>query len=165
MPKSCVAIDPSINNCGMAIFLDDVLVAHDLLHPSRETIALNQKDSEHYRAKSRDICNQIRRIYETVKARDPKTVLVTEVPEHFGNSGYISRETGSVFKLTFVCGMIYGIAEDVVAYQPSKWKGQLSKEVVRNRLIKDYPNRDIDKLDHNIVDAIGIGHKYIRGAV
>jgi len=165
MPKSCVAIDPSINNCGMAIFIDDVLVSHDLLHPSREVLLLEQPSSEHYRAKSRDICNQIRKIYEVVKKRDPKTVLVTEVPEHFGNSGYISRETGSVFKLTFVCGMIFGISEDCVAYQPSKWKGQLSKEVVRNRLIRDYPNRDIENLDHNIVDAIGIGHKYIKGSV
>jgi len=165
MPKSCVAIDPSINNCGMAIFLDDVLVAHDLLHPSKEVVAMNLKDSEHYRFKSRDICNQIRAIYMKVKERDSKTVLVTEVPEHFGNSGYIARETGSVFKLTFVCGMIFGISEDCIAYQPSKWKGQLSKEVVRNRLIRDYPKRDIETLDHNIVDAIGIGHKYIRGSV
>jgi hypothetical protein len=88
---------------------------------------------------------------------------VTEVPEHFGTKGYIARETGSVYKLTFVCGMIYGITDNVVGYKPSKWKGQVSKEVTRNRLIRDYPEKDIANLDHNVVDAIGIGCKYIFG--
>lgn len=156
--KSCVSVDPSINNCGIAIYIDNELKTYDLLHPSKENL-----DST-YLVKARDMCNKIRAIYLKVKEIDSKVVLVTEIPEHFGTSGYIARETGSVFKLTFVCGMIYGIADNVVPYQPSKWKGQVSKEVIRNRLVRDFPdNKDIATLDHNIVDAIGIGYKYIYG--
>lgn len=152
-------MDPSINNLGIAIFSDNEYVTAQLIHPK----PINREAT--YLVKARDMCNKVREIYEKAKSVDPKIMLVTEVPEHFGISGYISRETGSVFKLTFVCGMIYGIADEVVAYQPSKWKGQMSKEIVRNRLVRTYPGMDIEKLDHNIVDAIGIGHKYIFGRV
>ncbi len=158
-PIYTVAIDPSINNLGLAVFIDNKLESFQLLHPNRENA------DGHYLVKSRDMCNKVRLIYQKIKSFDAKTMLVTEVPEHFGVSGFISRETGSIFKLTFVCGMIYSIAPDTVAYQPSKWKGQMSKEVVRNRLLRDYPEHDIKVLDHNIVDAIGIGHKYIFGSV
>lgn len=157
--KSCVAVDPSINNLGIAIFSKNVLISYHLIHPNRE----NQEAT--YLVKARDMCNKVRTVFNQCIQADPLMVLVTEVPEHFGTSGYISRETGSVFKLTFVCGMIYGIAENTIAYRPSIWKGQMSKEIVRNRLVKDYPNKGFETLDHNIIDAIGIGHKYIFGKV
>jgi hypothetical protein len=157
--KSCVAIDPSINNCGVSVFFDNELAGFELLHPSPENT------DQHYTIKARDMANKVRKIYQAMKLKDSKLVLVTEIPDNFGISGYIARETGSVMKLTFVCGMIFAIAEDAIGYMPRQWKCQLKKEVVRNRLVRKYPNMNIDRLDHNIVDAIGIGHKYIFNTV
>jgi hypothetical protein len=157
--KSCVAIDPSINNLGIAIFIDDVLETYDLVHPSPNV------SKEDFMARSRDVMMTVRHVFNRVKAMKPDLMLVTEVPEHFGVSGYVARETGSVFKLAFVCGMVYGITDDTIGFQPSKWKGQMTKEIVRNRLVLRYPDKPIESLDHNIVDAIGIGHKYIFGTV
>lgn len=157
--KSCVAVDPSVNNCGLTVFIDNELITAELLHPSKENV------DAHYSVRARDMCFKVRAIYRKIKDLDPKTRLIVEIPEHHGVSAYQSRETGSLYKLTFVCGMIYGIADDAIGYQPSGWKGQLSKEIVRNRLTRDYPDKNIENLDHNIVDSIGIGHKYIYGRV
>ena len=157
--KSCVSVDPSVNNCGLAVFIDNELVTAELLHPSKENI------DEHYSVKARDMYLKVRAIYRKIKDLDQKTRLIVEIPEHHGTSAYMSRETGSLYKLTFVCGMIYAIADDSIGYAPSKWKGQLSKEIVRNRLVRRYPDKAIENLDHNIVDSIGIGHKYLFGSV
>ena len=160
--KSCIAIDPSINNLGIAIFLDDVLHTYDLVHPQA-----NLTGEKDYTLKARDMMNKIRAILNKVKEIDSKVQLVTEIPDHFGDSGrgYIARETGAILKLSFVCGMICGLSEDTIVYKPSAWKGQMSKEVVRARLVRQYPDKEIEYLDHNIVDAIGIGQKYIFGKV
>jgi hypothetical protein len=159
--KSCVAIDPSINNLGLAIFFDDELTTYDLIHPA------SNLTNEKYTLRARDMMNKVRAIYNKAKEYDSKIVLVTEIPEHFGDGGrgYIARETGAILKLSFVCGMICGITEDTVAYEPSKWKGQMSKEIVRARLIRTYPKIDIEHMDHNIMDSIGIGRKFIFGSV
>lgn len=159
--KSCISIDPSINNCGIAIFLDDVLHTADLIHPQSNLAG------EEYTIRARDIINKIRAIYNKVKTIDDKVMLITEIPDHFGDSGrgYIARETGAILKLSFICGMICGLTENTITYKPLTWKGQMSKEVVRARLMRVYPDKQIEYMDHNIVDAIGIGHKYIFGKV
>lgn len=162
-----ISIDPSINNVGCAVFAilgkkKAALVHHVLIHPSKFA------KSENYLAKSRDICQQIVSLinnYDNVQ-------LVTEIPQHFGTGGYLARESGSVQKLTFVAGMIFNIADDVVAYEPNQWKGQLPKDVVARRLQRIYKDLQIfdEKkkkflMDHNIVDAIGIGHRHIYGKI
>lgn len=160
MVKTCVAIDPSINNCGLAVYIEGELKAFELIKPERQFI-----DVSDYKLKARSIVSQIYKIYSLLKSQYTDTALVMEVPEHFGEGqrGQIARDTGSILKLAFVCGMIYSLTDNTVTYEPSKWKGQMSKEVVRTRLVSDYPDKPIASLDHNIVDAIGIGQKYIQG--
>lgn len=182
MPNYTIAIDPSINNLGLAVFKNKTLIEHKLLKPSKGL------RKAHYLDKCRDLVEQITSIHSKFSKKG-KTKLVTEIPMHFGSTaerGFLARESGSVYKLTFICGMIYNIAKDVQAYEPREWKGQMPKDVVGKRLQLDYPKLHImlkDKkgefvyhmengkkvfdfsMNHNIVDAIGIGHRYLHGRV
>lgn len=171
--KYVVAIDPSINNVGCAVFEKIItggkLLDKIIIHPSKFV------KNGNYQEKSRDIIGQIVRIMDAVSRYDfphNDVQLVTEIPQHFGVSGYLSRESGAVLKLTFIAGMIFNITDTVISYEPNQWKGQLPKDVVARRLQKLYPKEKIFDMkrkkflmDHNIVDAIGIGHKFIYGRI
>jgi Holliday junction resolvasome RuvABC endonuclease subunit len=172
MSQYVIAIDPSINNCGLAVFKNKELKRYELLHPT-------VKKKSHYLEKARSMAQKIEEVYDYYEDRG-RTKLVTEIPQHFGASerGFLSRESGSMLKLSFLAGMIYNIAPDTITYEPNEWKGQLPKCVVRNRLLRPYPDiklfgkkeihcpdckrsHKIHDLDHNIVDAIAIGHFHI----
>ena len=152
-----IAIDPSINDMGCAIFKNKKLISGELLKPRK----LGEKSKDHI-LKSRALLSAIKERRRLLKSK--KVDIILEIPEYHGVAGYLARESGSIFKLTFLCGMICSM-KDVITYTPSGWKGQLSKEVTQNRLAKYYPKKNIKELNHNIVDAIGIGHKHIFGRV
>jgi hypothetical protein len=165
MKKYCLSIDPSINNVGWALSKNKKLIKWGIIHPSK-----NKKET--YLKKCRDVTDQIINLYD---AQYP-TQLVTEIPDHFGDSGYIARESGAILKLAFIAGMIYNISNDVISYTPNQWKGQLPKHVMTMRLCKIAPYKDmkiIDRkdvyfckecgvkhpaiiMDHNTIDGIGI---------
>jgi len=148
--KYVISIDPSINYCGCAIHnINGELFVHTLLRPSCK--------SDDYLKKSKDIYDQVSVLLNTY----PNTKLVLEVPQFWGSAGFMARESGAVFKLTFLCGMLFSLSDTTLALTPNDWKGQMPKHVVNNRLRKVYPNLDIAKMDHNIVDALGIGHFYL----
>lgn len=79
----------------------------------------------------------------------------------------VAAATGSIIKLSVICGTLLGVANGVgfgtVGFVPvNVWKGQLSKDVVKKRIM-DYgaQSRDRDLLaysykNHNETDAIGI---------
>ena len=161
--KYVMSIDPSLNSLGLAVFENKKLSDHLLI---KSTTVERAKD-EFVRA--RVMVEKIRDIYKKFGGKN-EVQLVTEVPQHFGVAGYLARESGAVFKLTFLCGMLFNMDETVIGYQPRQWKGQLPKEVVGRRLQQLYPKLKIVKkendktkfvMDHNIVDAIGIGHFHI----
>lgn len=148
--KYILSIDPSINACGMAVHTYmGKLIEYKLLRPS-------SKSADHLE-KSRDIYNKVKVLLNTYM----HTQLIIECPQYWGAAGYLARESGALFKLTFLCGMLFSLSDDVVVVTPNDWKGQLPKHVVNNRLCKIYPNINIANTDHNIVDAIGIGHFYL----
>jgi hypothetical protein len=156
-----MSIDPSINNLGLAIWdLDDKkLIAHLLIHPHK-TFSDNEYD------KSYSMCF----IIKEWKERYGVNKIICEVPDHWAVAGFEARETGSMVKLAFVCGMIYSLRfdlEEMKVVKPKEWKGQLPKKVVANRLQDQYIQYGIDmtKLNENVMDAIGIGHYYIYGSV
>jgi len=169
--KYVIAIDPSINNVGCAVFekSSKKLLDKIIIHPSKFV------KNGTYLQKARDICGQIVKVMESVSKNGypfEDTQLVTEIPQHFGVGGYMSRESGAMLKLTFIAGMIFNITDNVISYEPNQWKGQLPKDVVARRLQKLYPKEKIFDLktkkfiiDHNIADAIGIGHKCLYGKI
>lgn len=154
-----MSIDPSINNCGAAIFNDKKLIFNKLLVSYNIKVIKKQEHKEKfdYICKSESIVEQIKMCMDDYNV----DMLILEVPEYWKVGGYESRESGAMFKLTFLCGMICGIKNNTITYTPSDWKKQLPKDVVNIRLRKYYPDVNIVSTDHNVVDAIGIGHFHI----
>lgn len=59
-------------------------------------------------------------------------------------------------------GVCYAMATQVVEYKPAQWKGQVSKKVMKDRILKVLTESEraiLDKQGSNehIIDAIGIG--------
>lgn len=156
-----ITIDPSINNLGMAIWniSGKELLYYKLVHPE-----IGKRKDEYQ--KSLSMLNQI---YEYVAEYEVNKMMI-EVPEHWAVGGFAARETGSIAKLCFVCGMLYSLVlhlDEVKLVTPRGWKGQLPKDVVANRLRDHYVavGVDLKKIDANVADAIEIGHFYLYGSV
>ena len=151
-----IAIDPSINFMGCAVFRNKKLIKGELLKPGK----LGEKSGD-FIAKSRVLYKKIKDMYRYYGG-SKKVKIVLEIPQYWGVAGYLARESGSIYKLTFLCGMICSI-DEVITYTPNDWKGQLPKRPVKARLKEIYTKINFDKLNHNVMDAIGIGHKHIFG--
>lgn len=156
-----MSIDPSINNLGVAIWdlTKSELLFWKLVHPKKEF-----KQNEYEKSWSM-YCQLLDFAVDYGVNR-----IICEVPEHWAVAGFQARETGSIQKLMFVCGMIYSMRSGLDEMQlipPRGWKNQLPKKVVANRLKDDYVKYGIDMtvLDENVMDSIGIGHFYIHGTV
>jgi hypothetical protein len=160
-----MSIDPSINNLGVAIWdmSSKKLLAWKLMHPKVE-----HRQNEYVKALS--MSNQLRELARTYIVNH----VILEVPEHWSIGGFEARETGSIAKLCFVCGLIYGMQYDMESFElvtPRGWKFQLPKSVVANRLQKEYLSSGIDLCKwigttmENVGDAIGIGHYKLFGGV
>ena len=162
-----MSIDASINNLGMAIW--DIpskkLLLWKLVHPK-----VNCRKNEY--VKSLSMSNQLREWARTYAVNH----MILEVPSHWSVGGFEARETGSIAKLCFVCGLIYSMQYEMEEFKfvkPSDWKGHTPKHAMANRLQNEYVKYGIDmngivtgiKLNENVADAIGIGHYYIFGSV
>lgn len=163
-----MAIDPSINYCGVALFnmkskkLEDAI----LIRPAKIT----QRDGEFY-----DKAFSIYTKVDEIRERCDVDQVTCELPDHWAVAGFMARESGSITKLAFMCGLLYGMRNDVdkfVFTLPRGWKGQLSKDVLKNRIASTYAGKGMKyskdewkDLDHNVVDAIGIGHWRLYGRV
>jgi len=168
--KIIMGIDPSINNCGIAIFKNGLPVFYDLFHPKKikgQSIVTTQKlkkrkESLDYIDKSISLRDQIKIVIKKYKV----THLIIEVPEYFGYSGYMARESGAVHKLTFICGVLVGIENVIVVpINPSSYRFQMPKPVIQNRMQLHMPKLDIFSIDHNVVDALSLCWWYTFGKI
>lgn len=156
-----MSIDPSINNLGIAIWdiNEKKLLFYRLLHPTKE-YRVNEFD------KSWSMYQEVRswiRVYFVNR-------VIMEIPEHWAVAGFEAREKGSMTKLMFVCGILYSLKDILDEFElvvPRKWKGQLPKDVVANRLYEQYlpMNIDLRKINNNVLDAIAIGHYKLYGGI
>lgn len=147
-----MGIDPSINDLGLAVFQHKKPVFWTLLHPETGL-------SDEYQ-KCVSLYNQL---FDYRDKWQPDHIVL-ETPDHWAVGGFEARESGSIQKLTFLCGMLYTFG-NVTLTLPRGWKKQLPKNVVRNRMKPVYPDIIDDKLNHNIMDAICIAHWFIFGKV
>lgn len=159
-----ISIDPSINTLGMSIW--DIqkkkLLVWSLVKPEKPL-----RENEYSKSLS-----MFRQIMQWIKIYAVNR-MVLEVPEHWAVAGFHARETGSIAKLCFVCGMLYSVhdmLDECRVVAPREWKGQLPKEVVANRLYKIYEPygfdlRDGKSINPNVADAVEIGHFYLYGGV
>lgn len=156
-----MSIDPSVNNLGMAIWdiNEKNLLLWKLLHPE-----VGQRRNEF--DKSLSMLNQVKQWIQTYAVNR----IIMETPEHWVVGGFQARETGSMTKLAFVCGMLCSLVNELEEFKvvtPAEWKGQLPKEVVANRLKDHYIpfGVNLTEIDANVADAIEIGHFYLYGDV
>lgn len=161
IPCPVLAIDPSINNCGVAItwsqtcswcYYDLITTApgDDLLRSFNIAQNISLWVQDHFPAGFRGPGGFPKWDFLTV---------VIEVTEPRGYAEQITRQAG-VYKLITVTSAIFSrfreLGATVIPYPVRKWKGQVPKHIIRQRLIKIY-NWDIEEIkDDNIVDAIGI---------
>ncbi len=154
-----MGIDPSINDCGVSVFKEKRCIVYRLLHPD--------KGAKNFQTKSLSLFADIIELTDRYSVE----TIILEIPEYWGTAGFIARESGSLFKMSFLCGMIYtfNLYEQMTVelVTPREWKGQMPKDVCRNRLKKYYIDRipEFMTLNHNIVDAIGIAHHRVYGKV
>jgi len=151
--NSFLAIDPGTLSLGYAFFKNKYPHEFDLLQ---------EKSTRNWIFRTKHLVNNLDELYFNLR---PKKIII-ELPEFWGGIiGQSARDSGSIFKLSFLVGAIYDRLSQycpVITVTPSKWKGQLKKEMVRSRLRLKYPklSRVIKELDHNVMDAIGIGSYY-----
>ena len=154
--ETIVCVDPSIKTCGVAVFQRGVLKHHELVKPVEY-----KKEDEFMRAD--EVYGRVRLTYRQWKADR----ILIEVPAYWANEGFAARESGNLGKLHFLCGMLATIGPHILP-SPHMWKGQMPKKVMRNRLWDVYDGVcgiDMATIDHNVLDAIGIGHWYLYGKV
>lgn len=158
-----LCIDPSIKSCGVAIFNNSKVIYTTLI----TTFSMDTNDPLEYMHKSAIVATVLDSLVEKLK----KSVfsIVMEVPEYWNVKGFLGRESSALSKLNFVCGVIYGryygIAEDIHIYTPAKWKWQLPKRVIKNRLRNTYSYVSNYENLKDEIDAIGIGHFHIYGKI
>lgn len=98
-------------------------------------------------------------------------VIAVEVPEIYARAVFKKKGLMKLgFYAGFACGALYCPDHtEVVEYLPKEWKGQVSKEVMAPRIMGKLSEKEIKNIDfpgfktmdHDIVDAIGIGLKYL----
>ena len=151
--NTILAIDPGTLNCGYCFMTEGMSLVEYGLIKTKEITWLKNCENVWFR------------LQELYFERWPKHIII-EYPElHAGMMALAARESGAIFKLSFLCGGMYSMFNETSSIEivkPSTWKGQLPKEVVRKRLYKIYPEIKNKDLDHNIVDAIGIGYYTIK---
>jgi len=90
------------------------------------------------------------------------TDLYCEMPEFFDDAGgHMAAKKGDLGKLTYFVGAVAGLCytRGVVFHpiEPSKWKGQTSKEMVIRKIEQILPEiHELNPKSHTY-DAIGIG--------
>lgn len=137
----------------------------ELLRPEQEV-----RDEGLFIKKCVSMVNEVKALVDEYDVQH----LVLEVPEHWAIAGFNARESGSMTKLMFLCGGIFTyfnmIGVPVHTLHPREWKGQLPKDVVRERLKKSmipkyFTLKKWMDLDHNIMDAVVIGQFWILGRI
>lgn len=103
---------------------------------------------------------------ESILTFEEIDLLVLELPEHWVSTTNVkvAAESGALVKLSMITGAIlYAVKSSksftanskVLLPEAKKWKGQLPKEVMKNRLIKKYPELKKVGSSHTI-DAVGL---------
>ena len=90
-----------------------------------------------------------------------------ELPQYYeSDKGVMVAEKGDLIKLTVTVGVIIGILSqdgiEVKAVTPNEWKGQLSKELAKRRILKRLGEEACSSIKSHAWDATGIG-LYAKG--
>lgn len=154
-----LAVDPGINGCGIAQFVNGVLEEACYV-----TNFATKADSNYQRAGQ-----MAQRIWhEHVRPLSPPTILAVEHPQIY-RAGRGGENPANLLPLAAVGGALAALAlragtQDIRAILPAVWKGQAPDRVVVARVDDKLTEREKDFIEvcsksymHNVTDAIGIG--------
>lgn len=157
-PHYTVSVDTGLRHCGVAVFGGPTLkIAKLVKNPELTTrgpgahlqMALAV---QHF-------------IWENVKPA--VFTLVVECMRVYPQVTQQKGDLNDLLELAGVCGAIVGVANPrkLYHYYPAEWKGNVPKQIMTQRILirlsDEEKTRMVNK-EHNTVDGIGIGLKFLR---
>jgi len=169
-PHYVFGIDPAFGGTGIAMFQNKVLT---------NVVFLKQTGKKRFETRAHLLSLEVSEwIHEQLIATDNPSIkdvgaplIMCEIPAYQGTpSRSMGWKKGDLQKLTYLVGaMGYACSSTILGHNPTiipyyatvtpaGWKGQLSKEIVIQRIKKRMPNV-VEQFDpyKDIWDAIGIG--------
>lgn len=161
---SLLAVDPGIDRCGVALFLDGVLVRAD--HVGQP---LSSKDA----GGTPDVLDRVVSIAghlhgwleDHYEEHGPLDLLIVEWPQIYTPGK--SKAPGKDIVLLGAAAASVAVrifAKERRSVRPDEWKGQAPKAVIQGRVVarlSDAERKTIAELPdsrlHNTIDAIGLG--------
>jgi hypothetical protein len=153
-----LAIDTSIAACGVALFRDNQINCN--------TIRTDADDTAVERCQL--IWDKLTNLfYDKSGIRRLDVVLIEYPTFQQSDRGRIAAAGGGLIKIATVAGYLAAkldSCKQVKFITPSMWKGMLSKDQTRSRIMKHKllgPQLSLMKFDHNAADAVGMIEWYI----
>lgn len=173
------AIDPSLRRMGWAYFTREYKLgpkgAGDIVWSPwilKDKGLL--KGRPRTRAEKKDwtgrVTALVRGAVDTCDECGGASVVVIELPSVYNaGKGAVASGSGAIMKLAFMVGMLGGLMVRLPAVRSGvrfvpvrKWKGTVPKEITQRRVQRRWGvTIGDDGVDHNVIDAIGIGSWYI----
>ena len=155
-----VSIDPGVNDCGVAVWMNQELLAATLIRSKKRGWLYLIEDTILW------ICNEVK-----VHVQQ----LVIEIPQVYTQHKQ-KGDPNSLIKLAEVAGGLeyafWDLFEgpDITRLKPHQWKGQTDKSVQTMRTMKKLTAAEHKRVElprakslhHNIWDSVGIGLYHLR---
>lgn len=156
--KTYIAVDTSIAACGIAMYVPSFRTVPAKL--TFGTLRPNKDGPVNWRAA--DLWDRVKTFTGVLPIEDVEVFIEMPTFQQSGK-GVIAAVDGGLIKLAFVAGYLSGMFADSYAsvrlITPSLWKGMLSKDQTRERILR-HPilgkHLQDFKFDHNASDAIGM---------
>lgn len=147
-----LAIDPSVNNVGIAWYsTEEKKLSTKLYHPPKRLTQVA-------------IAIQIIKAIQLLHA--PIDVIIMEYPQYEGSArGAIASQKGYTLDLAFLCGFIGGFFDlgsaKTLMPTPREWKGNRPKTATEFEVLKEFPHLTNEVSEHEI-DAVGMILWFLR---
>lgn len=155
-----VAIDPSINRVGWAC-LENVSRDSEGLWNAEDgkwTWGYWDLSCNSLSFKLKELSDFMILTFDGLEA-DQGDILIVEWPQYFDQMrGQIAAKEGHTLNLAAIDAYLYGYFRlpwrQWQPIFPSKWKGNLSKDITRMRFFREIGAKKHYRIDHNTVDAV-----------
>lgn len=144
-----MAVDPGLSGTGWVIFRDNN--KNFVLNG-----VINFRGKEFWDERAMNIAHALCNIAQS----EDVNRIYCEYPAYFDSvAGQMVAKRGDLLKLTYLVGCIAGFLEPIpmILVPVNKWKGQLPKEVVKNRITNILGEKKCRVLKSHDWDACGIG--------
>lgn len=148
------AVDPGLRGCGVALFEPVIGLAWATYLPNT---MIDGRGPDRHSAMARKIAHH-------VAAMGGFKNLIVEFPRIYPKGPRDRRsDPNDLLDVAGVAGAVAALFENVLWVFPQEWKGQVPKEVMNSRVKKRLTPEELRRitsvgaLDHNTLDAVGIG--------